>query len=73
MRTQVRSLALLSGLRIWCCCELWYGSQTQLRSCIAVAVVYAGSYSLIQPLAWEPPYASDVALKKYKNKKNKNT
>ena len=23
MRTQVRSLASLSGLRIWHCCELW--------------------------------------------------
>ena len=28
----VRSLALLRGLRIWCCHELWYRSQTQLRS-----------------------------------------
>ena len=32
-------LALLSGLRIWCCWELWYRSQMQLESCIAVAVV----------------------------------
>ena len=37
MRTQVQSLALLNGLRIQCCwqCRL----QTQLGSCIAVAVV----------------------------------
>ena len=39
MRTQVRSLASLSGLRIWRCRELWCGSQTWLGSCVAVAVV----------------------------------
>ena len=39
MRLQVRSLASLSGLRIRRCHELWCRSQTQLRSCIAVAVV----------------------------------
>ena len=38
MRTQVWSLASLIGLRIQCCCELWYRSQTQLRSGVAVAV-----------------------------------
>ena len=54
MRTQVRSLAFLSGLRIWCCCKLWYRSQMQLQ---------------FDPLAWELPYAAGVALKK-KNKKN---
>ena len=37
MRTWVQSLALLSGLRIWRCLELWCRSQTQLGSCIAVA------------------------------------
>ena len=36
---KVRSLASLSGLRIQHCCELWYRSQTQLRSRIAVSVV----------------------------------
>ena len=35
----VPSLALLIGLRIQCCCKL------QLRSGVAVAVVYAGSCS----------------------------
>ena len=29
----------LSGLTIQQCCELWYRSQTWLRSCVAVAVV----------------------------------
>ena len=39
MRMQVQSLALLGRLRIWCCCKLWYRSQTPLRSGIAVAAV----------------------------------
>ena len=45
MRTQVQSLALLSELRIWHCCELWCRSQTRLRSGIAVTAVQASSYS----------------------------
>ena len=51
MRTQVQSLALLSGLRIWHCCELW---------CRPVATAPIG------PLAWEPPYAAGVALEEKK-------
>ena len=39
MRMQVRALALLSGLRIWCCHELWCRSQMHLGSGIAMAVV----------------------------------
>ena len=31
--------ALLSGLRIHCCYELWCRLQTRLRSCVAVAMV----------------------------------
>ena len=38
MRLWVQSLALLSGLRIWHYHELWYRSQTRLRSGIAMAV-----------------------------------
>ena len=67
---QVRSLALFSELRIQHCHELWCRSQLWLRSGIAVAVVEAGSCSLIGPLAWEPPYAAGVALK-WKEKKKK--
>ena len=33
-----RSLASLNGLRILHCRELWYRSQTQLRSGVAVAL-----------------------------------
>ena len=39
MRLQVRSLALLRGLRIWRCLELWCRSQTRLGFRVAVAVV----------------------------------
>ena len=38
MRLWVRSLALLTRLRIWHCHELWCRSQTRLRSGVAVAV-----------------------------------
>ena len=53
MRLQVWSLASLRGLRIQHCHELW---------CRMAAT------ALIWPLAWEPPYASGVALKRPKNK-----
>ena len=36
MRLQVQSLALLRGLRIRHCCELWYRLQTWPGSCSAV-------------------------------------
>ena len=45
MRMQVRSLALISGLRIRCCREQWCGLQTSLGSCVAVALVQASGYS----------------------------
>ena len=41
----VRALALLSGLRIRHCRELWFRLQTRLGSRIAVAVAVASSYS----------------------------
>ena len=45
MGMPVRSLALLSGLRIWCCCELWCGSRTRLRSGVTVTMALASSCS----------------------------
>ena len=61
----VLSLALLSGLRIWCCRELWCRSDPALLWlwCRPAAV------ALIRPLAWELPHASGVALKRPKKKK----
>ena len=68
MRIPVQSLALLNGLRIRHCCELWCGLQTWLGSGIAVAVVAV--IAQIQPLAWEPPYVTGVALKGKKQRGN---
>ena len=60
MRMQVQSLASINGLQIGRCCELW---------CRLVAT------APIRPLAWEPPYATGVALrqKDKKIKTNKQT
>jgi len=44
MTLQVLTRTLLSGLRIWCCHELWCRSQTCFGSGVAVAVVQAGNY-----------------------------
>ena len=62
MRMRVRSLALLSGLRIWCCHELWFRSQRRFGSRVAMAVAYVGQQLLIRPLAWELLYVISVAL-----------
>ena len=59
-------LALLSGLRILHCCELWCRSQAWLRSHVAVLWLGTG-----QPLAWEFPYAMGAALKKQNKTKKK--
>ena len=45
VRMQIQSLALFSGLRIQCCCDLWHRSQIQLRSCMAVAALQPSSCS----------------------------
>ena len=60
-------MALLSGLGIWRCRELWCRSQRQLGSCFAAlpAVV------LIRPLEWELPHATDAALTKKRKRKKK--
>ena len=64
MRLQVRSLASLSGIRIWCCLELWCRSQKQLRSGIAEAAA-----TPIRPLTWELSSAAGAALKRQRKKK----
>ena len=72
MRTQVQSLASLSGLRIWHCPELWCRLQMQLGSCVAVALAHRpAATALIRPLALEPPCAMGVALEKAKRPKKK--
>ena len=57
MRMWIQSLALFSGFRIQCCCELW---------CSRPAAA-----ALIWSLAWELPYAPGAALKRKKRKKKK--
>ena len=50
MRLWVQSLALLSGLRIRRCHELWCRLQTLLGSCVAVALAQAcGNSSALPP------------------------
>ena len=68
-RLQVRSLALLSGLRIRCCRELSCRSQMQLRSGVAVAVALAGSYSSDLTPSLGTSICSGCGPKKSKKKK----
>ena len=66
MRMWVWSLTLLNGLRIQCCHELWCrGLDPELLWlwCRPRATAPIG------PLAWEPPYATGMALKDKKTKK----
>ena len=71
MRLRVRSLASLSWLRIQHCHELWCRLQMRLRSGVAGLWHRPAATALIRPLAWEPPYAAGVALKRQKVKKIK--
>ena len=70
MRTQVRSLATLSRLRIWRCHELWYRSQMWLRSHIAVAVAWAGTYSSDSTRSLGTSICPGYGLKKKKKKES---
>ena len=71
MRTRVPSLALLRELRIWHYHELWCRSQTPLRSCIAVAMVQAGSCSSDSTPSLVTSICCRCSLKKTKKKKKK--
>ena len=70
MRTQVWSLASLSGLSIWHCSELWCRSPTRLESGIAVAVVQASSYSSASTPSLGTPMCQGCGPKKTKNNNN---
>ena len=70
MRSRVGYLASLSGLSIRSCHELWYRSQTQRGSGVAMAVAYRpATVALIQLLAWEHPCATGAAPKRWEKKK----
>jgi len=62
LRLQVRSLASLSGLWIWCCCGVGRrcGSDPEWLWLWHRPAAPA----LIRALAWEPPYATGAALKR---------
>ena len=68
---RVQSMAFLGVLGIWHWCGLWCGSQTQLRSRVAVAVARAGAAAPFRPLDWELPYAVGASLKSKRRKKKK--
>uniref|UniRef100_A0A8D1BHD7 Cytosolic iron-sulfur assembly component 3 n=1 Tax=Sus scrofa TaxID=9823 RepID=A0A8D1BHD7_PIG len=61
MRLWVRSLPLLSGLRIWRCRELWLGCRRGSDPALLWLWRRPVATAPIQPLAWEPPYAAGAA------------
>ena len=66
------SPASLTGLRIWCCCELWWRLKTRFRSCMAVSVTQAGSCSSDSTPSPGTSICHSTALKnKQTNKKGK--
>ena len=70
MRTQVQSLALLIGLRIWHCQS--YGAGCRHGSDPTVLWLWRrpAATAPTGPLAWELPYAADAALKRQKKKRD---
>ena len=67
MRTRVQSMALLSGLRIQRCSELWCGCRHSLDPSLQRPWRRLATIAPIRALAWELPYATGAALKS-KNK-----
>ena len=69
MKKQVQSLASLSGLRIQRCRELWCRLQTSGSDPELLWFWRRPAPTApIRPLAWEPSYATGVALKRQKDK-----
>ena len=62
MRLQVRSLALLSGLRIQRCCGCGVGHRRSSDLVFLWLWYRLAATAPIRPLAWEPPYAAGTAL-----------
>ena len=69
MRLRVQSLRLLSGLTIRHCCELGVGCRRGSDPEVLWLWCRLAATASIRPLAWEPPYASEVALEKAKRQK----
>ena len=68
IRLRVRSLALLSGLRIWCCLSCGVGRR---RGGSDPALLCVCATAPIQPLAWEHPYFTGAAQEMAKKTKKK--
>ena len=66
MKMQVQSQALLSELRIQHCHDKRYRSKMQIPCGCGCGVGQPAAIALIQPLAWELPYAAGAALKSKK-------
>ena len=62
MRTRVRSLVSLSGLRIRHCLELRCRSLIRLDLVLLWLWGRLAAAAPIRPLAWEPPYVVGAAL-----------
>ena len=71
MRLQARFLASINGLRIPYCQELWCRSQTSSDLALLWLWCRPAATALIEPLAWEPPYAVGAALKRQETKNKK--
>ena len=72
MRIQVQPLALLIVSGIWCCRKLWYRSQTQLGSGVAVAVADSRSSDSVPSLGTSicHRYSPEKQNKTKQNKKD---
>ena len=68
MRLQVRSLPLLSGLTIGVAVSCGVGCRHGLDPVLLWLWHRPVAAAPIRPLAWEPPYAMGVALKRQINK-----
>ena len=64
MKIEVRCLASLSGLRIWHCRESGIGHRCGSDPELLWLWCRPAATAPIQPLAWEPPYAMRMALKR---------
>ena len=71
MRMRIRSLALLTGLRLRTALSCGIGCRHSVDPTLLWCRLAAAAP--IQPLAWEPPYAMGVALKRQKTKNKQKT
>ena len=69
----VQSLALLGGLRIRLCHELWCRLQNSSNPALLWLWHRLAATAPIRPLGWEPPYATGAALKRQKKEKKLST